>query len=52
MTIPEAKEVIKTAIAEIEWEYPMNYAVAFDMAIDALDKVQKIEQYIKIHDMN
>ena len=35
------KEVIKTlelAKAEVEWDYPMDYAVAIDEAIKALDK--------------
>lgn len=41
MTNEEAIETIKTAIAEVEWEYPMNYATAFDMAIEALEKHQK-----------
>lgn len=41
MTNEEAIETIKTAIAEIEWEYPMNYATAFDMAIEALEKQPK-----------
>lgn len=35
------KEVIKTlelAKAEVEWNYPMDYAVAIDEAIEAIDK--------------
>jgi len=38
MTNQEAIDTIKTAIAEVEWEYPMDYAAAFDMAIEALAK--------------
>lgn len=38
MTPQEAIDTIKTAIAEVEWNYPMDYAAAFDMAIDALKK--------------
>lgn len=38
MTNQEAKETIKIAIAEVEWNYPMDYAIAFDMAIEALEK--------------
>ena len=34
----EAIETIKIAIAEVEWEYPMDYAVAFETAIEALEK--------------
>lgn len=32
----EAIETIKIAIAEVEWNYPMDYAVAFEEAIKAL----------------
>ena len=35
------KDVIKTleiAKAEVEWNYPMDYAVAIDEAIEAVDK--------------
>ena len=38
MTNEEAIRIIKTAIAEVEWEYPMEYAVAFEEAIAALEK--------------
>ena len=38
MTNKEAIETIKIAIAEVEWEYPMDYAAAFETAIEALEK--------------
>lgn len=38
MTPQEAIETIKVAIAEVEWNYPMNYAVAFEKAIEALKR--------------
>lgn len=38
MTAKEAIEVIKVAIAEVEWEYPLDYAAAFDEAVEALEK--------------
>lgn len=38
MTNQEAIETIKTAIAEVEWNYPLEYAVAFEKAIEALGK--------------
>ena len=38
MTNKEAIETIKIALAEVEWEYPMDYAVAFETAIEALEK--------------
>lgn len=36
MTTEEAIKTIETAISEVEWNYPMNYTVAFVMAIQAL----------------
>ena len=44
------KEVIKTlelAKAEVEWNYPMDYAVAIDEAIKAIDK--QIPKKPKLH---
>lgn len=38
MEAKEAIEIIKIAIAEVEWNYPMNYAIAFETAIEALEK--------------
>ena len=38
MTRQEAIETIKIAISQVEWEYPMDYAVAFDMAVEALSQ--------------
>ena len=38
MTLEEAIKTIKLAQAQIEWDCPMDYAVAFDMAIEALEK--------------
>ena len=37
MTPEEAIETIKIAITEVEWNYPMDYAVAFETAIEALE---------------
>ena len=34
----EAIEIIKVAIAEVEWNYPMDYAVAFEEAVNVLEK--------------
>lgn len=34
MTAKEAIEVIKVAIAEVEWEYPLDYAEAFDELVN------------------
>ena len=38
MTYQEAIETIKLAQAQVEWDYPMDYAVAFNKAIEALEK--------------
>ena len=46
MTNQEAIETIKLAQAQIEWEYPMDYAAAFDMAISALQE-QELKQEVK-----
>lgn len=45
MTNKEAIEIIKVAIAEVEWNYPMNYAIAFEKAIEALETVERVEKY-------
>ena len=34
----EAIKTIEIAIAEVEWNYPMDYTVAFEAAVDALIK--------------
>lgn len=39
MTNQEAIDIIKTAIAQVEWDYPMNYATAFERAVNALEKL-------------
>lgn len=52
MTAEEAIEIIEIAIAEVEWEYPMNYAVAFEAAIKALElKSQLDEMDLTIEDV-
>lgn len=38
MTPEEAIETIRTAQAEVGWVCPMDYATAFDIAIEALEK--------------
>ena len=38
MTKQEAIETIKLALSQVEWDYPLDYAAAFDMAISAMDK--------------
>ena len=41
MTNKEAIETIKIALAEVEWEYPMDYAAAFETAIEALTEAEQ-----------
>lgn len=58
MTNEEAIKTIEVAIAEVEWNYPMDYAIAFETAISALEKqipkkvtphiVQPVEAPVKI----
>lgn len=38
MTYKEAKDILRVAAAEVEWNCPLDYAVAFRMAEEALDK--------------
>ena len=38
MTPNEAIQTIEAAKAEAEWNYPLDYAVAFEVAIEALEK--------------
>lgn len=38
MTPNEAIETIKIAISDVEWNYPLDYAAAFEVAIEALEK--------------
>lgn len=38
MTNEEAIETIKVAVAEVEWNYPLDYAEAFEKAVKALEK--------------
>lgn len=38
MNYEEARETIKIAKAEVEWDYPLDYQIAFDVAIDCIEK--------------
>ena len=44
MTNKEAIELIKVAQAEVEWSCPMDYAVAFDLAIKALEQTDVLDK--------
>lgn len=43
MTPQEAIKTLEVAKAEVEWDYPLDYAIAIDTAIEALKKVQDYE---------
>ena len=47
MTNKEAIDTIKIAIAEVEWNYPMDYAAAFETAIEALE-TQATSEWIPV----
>ena len=38
MTAKEAIKTIQVAIAEDKWEYPLDYSIAFETAIESLEK--------------
>lgn len=38
MAAEEAIKTIQIAIAEVEWNYPLDYSIAFKTAIKALEK--------------
>lgn len=53
MTNKEAIETINIAMAEVEWDYPMDYTVAFETAVDALvNQVPKKPIKMKIATLN
>lgn len=52
MTNQEAIKTIKLAMAQVEWEYPLDYAVAFTKAVDALEKSDKYRWHDLRKDQN
>ena len=42
MTNAEAIAALEMMQAQIEWDYPMEYAVAIDMAIEAIKEKEKM----------
>ena len=42
MANEEAVEILKVAIAEVEWDYPLDYAIAIEKAIEALENIDRI----------
>ena len=43
MTNQEAIDILKRAVAQVEWDYPMEIAAAIDKAIEALQKVELLQ---------
>lgn len=46
MTRKEVIDTLKLAKAEVEWNYPMNYYVAFDKAINHIKAWDKFKEKI------
>lgn len=44
MTREEAIKIIEVAKAEVEWEAPLDYQIAFDFAIEALKQYAQREK--------
>jgi hypothetical protein len=44
MTKQEAVDIIKVARSEVEWEYPMDYSVAFDVVIKEMERIIAIDE--------
>ena len=47
MTPEEAIKIIQIAVADVEWNYLMNYSVAFETAIKALETVNRQQAEIE-----
>ena len=41
MTPEEAITILKIAKTEVEWNYPLDYAIAIDTAIEALERYRR-----------
>lgn len=42
MNAQEAIDIMKIAIAEVEWNYPLDYAIAFEEAISIVLIVDRL----------
>lgn len=52
MTNKEAIKILEVAKAEIEWNYPLDYQVALDKAIEALRQEPKTGRWIEFPNHN
>lgn len=50
MTYKDAVDVINIAKAEVEWNYPLDYQIAFDTAIEALERCTPMKPRIEIYE--
>lgn len=50
MSIDETIKEIETIKSAIEWDYPLEYQIVLDGAIDTMRKYQKIKRIIKAVD--
>jgi hypothetical protein len=51
MTNKEAIDIIKTTIAQVEWDYPMDYAAAFDKAVEALELIEQKARVLSLDEV-
>lgn len=47
MTLKEAKETLEVAKGEVQWNYPLDYDVALDMAIASLEAWKNLRDEIE-----
>lgn len=46
MTNKELITIIEIAKAEIEWDYPLDYQIAFDEAIEIIERMDKLSEVL------
>lgn len=46
MTNKELIKTIKIATAEVEWCYPLDYQIAFDEAIEIIERMDKLSEIL------
>lgn len=52
MTSKEAIDLLKIAKAEIEWDYNLEYQLALQKAIEALDYIPISKNILNLYDVN
>lgn len=46
MTNKELINIIEIAKAEVEWDYPLDYQIAFDEAIEIIKRMDKLSEVL------